>query len=97
MCQEVAHGFGLGHQDEVFDNPNLGTCMDYTDDPLREPANIAPNAHDYDQLELIYDHVEGGDTDPPPADCWPPNSRQCRNRLETFIHVIPVPHADHDH
>jgi hypothetical protein len=30
MCQEVGHTFGLAHQDENFTNPNLGTCMDYT-------------------------------------------------------------------
>ena len=32
-CQELGHDFGLDHQDEVFDNPNLGSCMDYTNDP----------------------------------------------------------------
>ena len=30
MCQEVGHTLGLDHQDEIFDNVNLGTCMDYT-------------------------------------------------------------------
>ena len=33
MCQEVGHDFGLGHQDENFNNGNLGSCMDYTNDP----------------------------------------------------------------
>ena len=33
MCQEVGHTFGLDHQDEGFDGDNLGTCMDYTNDP----------------------------------------------------------------
>jgi predicted Zn-dependent protease len=28
MCQEVGHTFGLDHQDETFNNPNLGSCMD---------------------------------------------------------------------
>lgn len=51
MCQEVAHNFGLGHQDENFSNPNLGTCMDYTNDPS---TNQRPNQHDYDQLVTIY-------------------------------------------
>lgn len=32
-CQEVGHTFGLDHRDENFDNGNLGTCMDYTNDP----------------------------------------------------------------
>ncbi len=50
MCQEVGHTLGLDHQDEVFDNPNLETCMDYTNDPS---TNQHPNAHDYDQLATI--------------------------------------------
>ncbi|HUO84386.1 MAG TPA: hypothetical protein VM534_04650, partial [Thermoanaerobaculia bacterium] len=29
MCQEIAHDFGLDHQDEIFNNANLGSCMDY--------------------------------------------------------------------
>jgi hypothetical protein len=55
MCQEVAHTFGLDHQDEDFDNPNLGTCMDYTINPT---SNQHPNAHDYAELEEIYAHVD---------------------------------------
>jgi hypothetical protein len=51
MCQEVAHTFGLDHQDEDFNNANLGTCMDYTSDPS---TNQLPNADDYKQLECIY-------------------------------------------
>jgi len=56
MCQEVGHTLGLDHQDENFDNPNLGTCMDYTSDPS---TNQHPNQHDYDELELIYSHLDG--------------------------------------
>jgi hypothetical protein len=52
MCQEIAHDFGLDHQDEDFDNTNLGSCMDYTDDPS---SNQHPNQDDYDQLLAIYD------------------------------------------
>ena len=62
MCQEVAHGFGLDHQDEVFDNSNLGTCMDYTSNPLGPPSNERPNTHDYDQLTLIYQHLDSTTT-----------------------------------
>ncbi|MEK7203486.1 MAG: hypothetical protein AAB627_00165 [Patescibacteria group bacterium] len=58
MCQEVGHEFGLDHQDENFYNPNLGTCMDYASDPDGPPSNEHPNAHDYDQLETIYAHVD---------------------------------------
>lgn len=59
MCQEIAHDFGLGHQDETFDNPNLGSCMDYTSNPK---GNEHPNQHDYDQLKLIYSHPDSGTT-----------------------------------
>jgi hypothetical protein len=58
MCQEIAHDFGLDHQDENFDNDNLGSCMDYTRDPDGPPSNEHPNAHDYEQIDLIYNHLE---------------------------------------
>jgi hypothetical protein len=58
-CQEVGHTFGLDHQDENFDNPNLGTCMDYTSDPS---TNQHPNAHDYDELVTIYSHLDSTTT-----------------------------------
>ncbi len=60
MCQEIGHTFGLAHQDEVFGNANLGTCMDYTNDPS---TNQHPNVHDYDMLETIYSsHPDSGTT-----------------------------------
>lgn len=62
MCQEIAHGFGLDHQDEIFDNTNLGTCMDYTNNPFGPPSNEHPNTHDYEQLSLIYQHVDSTTT-----------------------------------
>jgi hypothetical protein len=58
MCQEIGHTFGLDHQDENFDNLNLGTCMDYTRDPDGPPSNEHPNQHDYDELVTIYTHLD---------------------------------------
>ena len=58
-CQEVGHTFGLDHQDTVFDNPNLGTCMDYTNSP---GTNQHPNTHDYQELDIIYGHLDGTTT-----------------------------------
>ena len=64
MCQEIAHDFGLDHQDEAFDNPNLGSCMDYTSDPdgtaanPDQASNEHPDHHDYAQIEAIYNHMD---------------------------------------
>jgi hypothetical protein len=58
MCQEIAHDFGLAHQDETFNNPNLGSCMDYTSDPDGPPSNEHPDAHDLLQLQTIYAHLD---------------------------------------
>jgi hypothetical protein len=55
LCQEVGHTLGLDHQDEIFDNPNLDTCMDYTNNP---ESNQNPNTHDYDMLATIYEHLD---------------------------------------
>ena len=59
LCQEIGHTFGLDHQDENFSNTPLGSCMDYSSDPT---LNQHPNQHDYDQLELIYGHLDSSTT-----------------------------------
>ncbi|MDQ3615372.1 MAG: hypothetical protein M3393_01840 [Actinomycetota bacterium] len=58
-CQEVGHTLGLDHQDENFNNANLGTCMDYSNDPS---TNQHPNSHDYAQLQSIYKHLDSTTT-----------------------------------
>lgn len=64
-AQEIGHCFGLGHQDEIFDNPDLvdacgiKTCMDYTNTPA---GHCNPNGHDYDQLVTIYSHLDATTT-----------------------------------
>ncbi|MBI2682851.1 MAG: hypothetical protein HYX26_06475, partial [Acidobacteriales bacterium] len=58
-CQEVGHALGLDHQDATFDNPNLNTCMDYTNNPA---SNQHPNSHDYDELVTIYSHLDSSTT-----------------------------------
>lgn len=62
MCQEIGHTFGLDHQDEIFNNGNLGTCMDYTSDPDGPPTNEHPNSHDFAQLGTIYSHLDSTTT-----------------------------------
>ena len=52
MCQEIGHTFGLGHTSE--DGSSQSTCMDYSN----SPNSTHPNQHDYDQLALIYAHLD---------------------------------------
>lgn len=70
MCQEVGHTFGLGHQDENFSNPPIDphTCMDYHVPGSSEFEH--PNQHDYDQLALIYEHLDGSTTVASGAPGW---------------------------
>lgn len=56
-CQEVGHDYGLGHQDEDFATDNTNSCMDYTSAPM---GNEHPDNHDFEQLGLIYNHLESG-------------------------------------
>jgi hypothetical protein len=58
MCQEIGHTFGLDHQDES--GANLHTCMDYADNP--DAANTHPNYHDYEELAIIYRHLDSSTT-----------------------------------
>jgi hypothetical protein len=52
MCQEIGHAY----QDES--GADLNTCMDYAE-ALDNPS---PNAHDYQQLALIYAHLDSTST-----------------------------------
>ena len=56
MCQEVGHDFGLDHQST--DGSSQATCMDYSS----SPSSISPNAHDYDELVIIYNHTDSSNT-----------------------------------
>lgn len=59
ICQEVAHTFGLGHQSE--DGSSLNTCMDYfsnTGVNATSTLSTTPNAHDFDELNIIYAHLD---------------------------------------
>jgi hypothetical protein len=63
MCQEVAHTFGLGHQDES--GKSLNTCMDYfsnTGANAGSTLSTKPNQHDFDELRIIYSHTDSTTT-----------------------------------
>ncbi len=50
-CQEIGHNLGLDHQTGI-------SCMNDDNNFLSDPLYIGPNAHDYEQLELIYGHLD---------------------------------------
>ena len=57
MCQEVGHTFGLDHQDTS--GASLNTCMDYYRNTSNsDTKSTHPNKHDYDELALIYQHLD---------------------------------------
>jgi hypothetical protein len=78
LCQEIGHTFGLHHQNEDFNTNQTNSCMEYTSTPA---GNEHPDAHDYDMLEKIYDHLDGstdnGGGGSGGGDCWPPG--RCKN------------------
>lgn len=63
VCQEVAHTFGLGHQSE--DGSSQNSCMDYfsnTGANAGSTLSTKPNAHDFDMLKSIYNHLDSTST-----------------------------------
>ena len=63
MCQEVAHTFGLDHQSTNGTSQN--SCMDYfsnTGANATSTLSTAPNAHDFQQLGIIYGHLDSTST-----------------------------------
>jgi hypothetical protein len=59
-CQEVGHTLGLAHADTNYTNINLGTCMDYSNDPTGKLgtngtlSDLAASATDFQHLAGIY-------------------------------------------
>ncbi len=63
MCQEIGHTFGLDHQDTS--GADFHTCMDYANFP--DADNMHPNTHDYEELAIIYTHLDSTTTIAAPA------------------------------
>jgi hypothetical protein len=61
ICQEVGHTFGLDHQSET--GASLNTCMDYYHNTsASDTKSTHPNQHDYDELAIIYQHLDSTTT-----------------------------------
>jgi hypothetical protein len=59
VCQEVAHTFGLDHQST--DGSSQNSCMDYfsnTGVNATSTLSTKPNAHDFEELNIIYAHLD---------------------------------------
>jgi hypothetical protein len=60
LCHELGHVYGLDHQDNDFNNPNIGSCLDLTSDVdgsfFGQLNNTHPNLHDYDVIKAVYNH-----------------------------------------
>ena len=69
MCQEIGHGFGLGHTSE--DGSSQNTCMDsYQNRSESDWGSTKTNAHDMQMLDTIYGHLDSSAKQllpPPPA------------------------------
>jgi hypothetical protein len=61
ICQEIGHTFGLDHQDES--GISLNTCMDYYHNTsASDTKSTHPNSHDYQELSIIYSHLDSTTT-----------------------------------
>jgi len=61
ICQEIGHTFGLDHQST--DGSSQNTCMDYYHNTsASDTQSTHPNQHDYDELAIIYAHLDSFST-----------------------------------
>ena len=63
VCQEAAHTFGLDHQST--DGSSQNSCMDYfsnTGANAGSTLSTKPNQHDFDELNIIYAHLDSSST-----------------------------------
>ncbi len=83
LCQEVGHILGLDHQ-----HGETGpTCMDDVNG-LFDPAYVSPNAHDFQEIDTIYTHLDAVGTSTMSAhrnDRSDPNKRVERDGQYTKI------------
>ncbi len=86
MCQEIAHTFGLNHQST--DGSSQNSCMDYfsnTGVNATSAASTRPNAHDFEELNAIYSHLDGTTTAALLAAAAPSESTDDPNSWGQFV------------
>ncbi len=98
LCQELGHVLGLGHnRDGLTGGTPDDSCMN---DQFHLGEYPAPNSHDTDQLNLIYNHADavsdsddgGGGGGGPPCDRFPDHHHcQTQNGHWLTVHVFPMP------
>jgi hypothetical protein len=87
LCQEVAHGFGMDHDDENFSDNNTGTCMDYGNSPMFDEH---PRYADFAVLERMYCPV-GDCPDLPTSTTTTTSPRDTASAGQEVGTVDPVP------
>jgi hypothetical protein len=87
-CQEIGHDYGLGHQDENFNDDRTTSCMEYTNWPA---GNEHPDQHDYDQLYSIYSHAHSASNLPTTSTATAPSGDSPGNTPEEWGRAV-----DHD-
>lgn len=98
LCQELGHVLGLGHnRDGLTGGSPDDSCMN---DQGHLGEYTAPNSHDTDQLNLIYNHADavsdsddgGGGGGGPPCGKFPDHHHcQAQNGYWLTVDVFPMP------
>lgn len=91
LCQELGHIWGLNHNRSALDTC-MNDCATAATEAewlacLNHPDGTTPNAHDVEQLLIIYDHVDP-DPDPAPTSDGGPPCRVKPNHPNCKLHTV---------
>ena len=62
MCQEIAHTFGLDHQSKTVVAEHVHGLLLEHGRECRQHVSTKPNAHDFEELSIIYQHLDSFST-----------------------------------